>query len=422
MNGNNNESVIDLLSSDDDENNVANAPKRGVNSNAENGNGTGTKANKRSKDEIIIDIDGDDQDDDFNVISHEPVSRHTIFNPYAKKRNPPSCDSPAIAATVRHPVENPYKKKKQSASGEKLKLAVNGDRETHNLSKSAKKKSAKQKSTREPHKNFLKHPPEERELQSGLVFEEDIDHITQFQKSKSLKQSSLRATGFVSYNNKHLAKLKNTDNKSQPDSDSDTSSDRETSTCPRPKSAQEYAQHQVTTRISHNLPPMLYHDPDFVAGDPATIDGIHTVNAVKKKGNKSANGKKSDCNEDNADESKSSISTTPPKCRCRPPKPCKLAYSSKAGPNYGRPFHCCPNSRPGGGGGCNYFSWAFTSYMLHWYRFGAHNGHLLVKPERGFRAEDLVQGILAGWRLLVPQCAGSCSRKRRLNWPFDRRQ
>jgi len=189
-----------------------------------------------------------------------------------------------------------------------LKLAVNGDRETHNLSKSAKKKSAKQKSTREPHKNFLKHPPEERELQSGLVFEEDIDHITQFQKSKSLKQSSLRATGFVSYNNKHLAKLKNTDNKSQPDSDSDTSSDRETSTCPRPKSAQEYAQHQVTTRISHNLPPMLYHDPDFVAGDPATIDGIHTVNAVKKKGNKSANGKKSDCNEDNADESKSSIS------------------------------------------------------------------------------------------------------------------
>jgi len=30
--------------------------------------------------------------------------------------------------------------------------------------------------------------------------------------------------------------------------------------------------------------------------------------------------------------------------------------------------------------------------MLHWYRFGPHNGHVLVKPNRGFRAEDLVQG------------------------------
>ena len=37
-------------------------------------------------------------------------------------------------------------------------------------------------------------------------------------------------------------------------------------------------------------------------------------------------------------------------------------------------------------------SWAFPSSLLHWYRFGPHNGHVLVKPNRGYRAEDLVQG------------------------------
>ena len=30
--------------------------------------------------------------------------------------------------------------------------------------------------------------------------------------------------------------------------------------------------------------------------------------------------------------------------------------------------------------------------MMHWYRFGSHNNHMLVNPKLGYRADDLVQG------------------------------
>jgi len=84
--------------------------------------------------------------------------------------------------------------------------------------------------------------PSKRELQKGLVFDEDIDHNLQHtKKSKSTK-----------------------DNNSDSDDDSDNI---------QPTSVEEYAQHQLTTRIAHNLPPILYHDDEFIAGSTTCIDG-----------------------------------------------------------------------------------------------------------------------------------------------------
>ena len=84
--------------------------------------------------------------------------------------------------------------------------------------------------------------PSKRELQGGLVFEEDVDHNLQHtKKSKSTKDN---------------------------DSDSDDDNDNE-----QPTSAEDYAQHQLTTRIAHNLPPILYHDNEFIAGSTTCIDG-----------------------------------------------------------------------------------------------------------------------------------------------------
>ena len=186
------------------------------------------------------------------------------------------------------------------------------------------------------------------ELQAGLVFEEDINHIqpnlAPAKKNSSLKQASLSNT---------KPSLK--------------SNEKEASS-----TAAEYAELQ-TTRLSHNLQPMLFHDSIFTAGNPATIDGVHIINKAKKP-NLNLSPTKDDF-----------VIPRPPKCRCRSSKSCVLAYSSK-GQNIGRPYYKCQSNS------CKYFSWAFTSYMLHWYRFGAHSGHCLVKAGRGFRAEDLVQG------------------------------
>jgi len=35
---------------------------------------------------------------------------------------------------------------------------------------------------------------------------------------------------------------------------------------------------------------------------------------------------------------------------------------------------------------------SFSHSMMHWYRFGSHNNHMLVNPRLGYRADDLVQG------------------------------
>ena len=117
-------------------------------------------------------------------------------------------------------VVNPYKKK------QKLTNSIN---------------DIKQKEGRKGQlKNDLPHS--KRELQAGLVFDEDVDHNLQHtKKSKSTKDDM--------------------------NSDSDDDNDIQ------PTSAEEYAQHQLTTRSAHNLPPILYHDNEFIAGSTTCIDG-----------------------------------------------------------------------------------------------------------------------------------------------------
>ncbi len=192
--------------------------------------------------------------------------------------------------------------------------------------------AAKDLHTKKRKTGQMKDPLSDRELQAGLVFEEDVDHNIHHKRPSKAENLSF-------------------DDEEFEDGNGPTN----------PLTVQEYVRHQSTTRVAYNLPPILYHDPDFVAGRPATVDGS----------------------------SKSGKSIAPPKCICRPPRPCALAYSTKAGPNCDRPYYCC---QKGKGNGCNYFSWAFTSHMLHWYRFGIHNSHVLVKQDRGFSGEDLVQG------------------------------
>ncbi|KAL3790343.1 hypothetical protein HJC23_002729 [Cyclotella cryptica] len=250
------------------------------------------------------------------------------------KYPPPDC--------AKREIYNPYKKKRKESEIKQSskKIEMNSKHRKTNQSTCAKAIGLNQT-----------------ELQAGLVFEEDVYHIQPslgpIKKTASLKQASLLKKKSVN------------------------ESEEEEEEAEARLSAHEYTQHQITTRISHNLPPILFHDSDFIAGNPASIDGVHIINKTSKKSNigKSASNEKCDF-----------ILPPAPKCRCRPPKPCILAYSSKEGLNYGRPYYRCPINS------CKYFSWAFTSYMLHWYRFGAHNGHVLVKPGRGFRAEDLVQG------------------------------
>ena len=217
------------------------------------------------------------------------------------------------------------------------------------------KEAKKKKNSRQLKDHNL---PTDRELQSGLVYQEDVDHVRQSvsscpaKKQSSLKGKSSKSTG-------------------------DACDTDEDETDVEPRSAEEYAQLQYTTRVRHQLPPLLYHDPDFVAGDPASIDGVHKVAPKKRRG-------KAD---DEAQRREGLLATAPPKCRCRPAQSCKLAYSTREH-SLGKPYYTCAKSASR----CNHFSWAFQSHTLHWYRFGRFNGHCLVDPVHGPRASDLVQG------------------------------
>jgi hypothetical protein len=237
-------------------------------------------------------------------------------------------------------------RKKILTDGMVIEVDCSPDKPSKNRLRSKKIMKNPYKKFRNPNKKEkrttqLKDTSCKRDLQAGLVFEEDVYHNNQHGRASP--------------------RLKSFEN------DYDLSGDEETKRrrLTNPPSSSIYSHLQLTTRIAHQLPPILYHDLDFVAGSPATIGGSSF--------------------------SKDGKSIAPPKCRCRPPRPCKLAYSSKDGPNQGRPYHCCRENR---GDGCKFFSWAFASHTLHWYRFGNHNGHILVNPNRGFRADDLVQGIV----------------------------
>ena len=127
--------------------------------------------------------------------------------------------------------------------------------EVHNPYKKKRKTSSTNNATQR--KGQLKNDlvPSTRELQAGLVFEEDVDHIQHTSASSSVAKQGLKSSD-------KLGALKN-------DGEDDSDNDQLT----KPTSAKEYAQHQLNTRIAHDLPPILYHDPDFIAGNPATIDG-----------------------------------------------------------------------------------------------------------------------------------------------------
>jgi len=306
-------------------------------------------------DVILIDDDDDSPKQD----------RRAVKNPYEKK---PRSQLKNIGNKGVLDVDRANTEKKQKGEIPKPNSAARSSNTVENPYKK-KRKPVDATTKPRPRKALLKPPPERRELQAGLVFGEDVDHVQSHGHShsskKSIKQSSSTKASVA---------------RSKASESTHGSSDENDNQPTVPASARDYAQHQFTTRLSHNLPPILYHDPDFVAGSPATIDGAKSSGGKKKK--QPGNG--------NDDRDSIAISTAPPKCRCRPPKPCALAYSTKAGPNRDRPFYCC--HRRGSNGGCNFFSWAFTSSLLHWYRFGSHTGHCLVKRDRGFRAEDLVQG------------------------------
>ncbi|KAL7548272.1 hypothetical protein ACHAWF_011564 [Thalassiosira exigua] len=284
----------------------------------------------------VIVIDGESRERSAGT-KPSSIERRAVANPYAKRRSKSAAEQAAsktgsaevnddteagAKAGNARPVENPYEKKRKTAEPPR----------------------------RQPRKARPKpkEPPGKRELQAGLLFEED-DLQSSNPKPPPPKKSPFSST-----------------KSGYDEGDASTGDDAENDILTAPPSARAYAQHQLATRTAHGLPPVLYHDPDFAVGNPAAVDGT-------AKGGKT----------DDYDP----VSIAPPKCRCRPPRPCKLAYSTKAGPNLDRPYYCCTRKS-----GCNHFSWAFTSHMLHWYRFGPHNGHVLVKPQRGFRAEDLVQG------------------------------
>ena len=127
--------------------------------------------------------------------------------------------------------------------------------EVHNPYKKKRKTSSTNNATQR--KGQLKNDlvPSTRELQAGLVFEEDVDHIQHTSASSSVAKQGTKSSS-------KLGALKN-------DGEDDSDNDQLT----KPTSAKEYAQHQLNTRIAHDLPPILYHDPDFIAGNPATIDG-----------------------------------------------------------------------------------------------------------------------------------------------------
>jgi hypothetical protein len=300
--------------------------------------------NKHTDDDEVVILSDTDANEAPQLSSNNPIYA-PVNNPYAKSIKVNESNASATRATTnsssnsnKKEIHNPYKKKRKDSE----------------LKPAALDKKLKQPKIESAPETYLT------ELQAGLVFEEDIGHIQPNlapTKKSGLKQASLF--------NKHVSLQSNENVKEAP------------------LSAAAYAEEQSTTKISHNLQPMLFHDLDFPAGNPATVDGTNIIHKSKKS----------------TDSTNANDFTIPlaPKCRCRPAKSCILSYSSK-GKNIGRPYYKCQNNC------CKYFSWAFNSYMLHWYRFGKHNGHVLVDESRGFRAEDLVQGKHQSLSVIICYC------------------
>lgn len=78
-------------------------------------------------------------------------------------------------------------------------------------------------------------------------------------------------------------------------------------------------------------------------------------------------------------------------CNCR--TPAKLSHKVRGRrqqqqqQQYLYPYYHCPNN-----GRCNYFSWAYSSELMQWYRFGSHTGHVFLVKHDTFRADHCQQG------------------------------
>lgn len=70
------------------------------------------------------------------------------------------------------------------------------------------------------------------------------------------------------------------------------------------------------------------------------------------------------------------------KCRCSPPSVAKLRFSFKN--NVCNAFYTCFNRK------CNFYRTACRTKMMHWYRFGSHVNHSIVRND--YNANHLLQG------------------------------
>lgn len=179
-------------------------------------------------------------------------------------------------------------------------------------------------------------------LQAGLVLEEDVDECVQegeaFNKTND-NENAVAATAAATATTKEES------------SDSDNISNNWT--------LASYMKHQEERkRQGHAVE--LFHDRAFES-TPASIEGQTRQTKIEK-------------------------------CRCTAAQgsaqPVALSYITR-GPNKGRPYHRCPKAIKSTR--CKYFRWAFQAERMHWYRFGPHTGHVLVR-DSGFSADDLLQG------------------------------
>ena len=173
-------------------------------------------------------------------------------------------------------------------------------------------------------------------LQAGLVLEEDVDECVQ----NNEKSRQVRSPNAAS------AQMQE-------------SSEDEDNPNPTGWTLASYTKYQEEQK-QQGKPIELFHDLEFES-TPSSIEGQTRQNKVEK-------------------------------CRCTAAQgsaqPVALSYITR-GPNKGRPYHHCPKPIPATR--CKYFRWAFQAERMHWYRFGSHTGHVLVR-DQGFSADDLLQG------------------------------
>ncbi|KAG7351855.1 calpain family cysteine protease [Nitzschia inconspicua] len=163
---------------------------------------------------------------------------------------------------------------------------------------------------------------------------------------------------------------------------------------------------QQHKRIANGERPLLFEDDEF-RPQASSIDGIHKKSVVRSNTKKLPPGVSNTTTASKAknpwiqdDNTSGDPTIDVPKCWCK--RPAKLCFKRDGGKAY---FACdvtygsSSNGQNGTIKRCRYFSWAFRSELMPWYRFGQHNQHVLVRSpttcnstDTAFSAYDLVQG------------------------------